>query len=200
VKAAGLVDALKGNGPFTVFAPTDEAFAKLPAGTVDTLLKPENKEKLVAILTYHVVPGRLLSIRPRGGHQPYSRQPANAPRARHVVEASGISFGGEALLNIFDRLIVISGDSALHKALLLIFSGRMLWPPGSLTDLLPKPRGGRFKSWNVTGATISTIRADPPIAGLCDLDRSRPSRAHFSISSASKGQECSAPRSADFLF
>jgi uncharacterized surface protein with fasciclin (FAS1) repeats len=59
VKAAGLVDTLSGAGPFTVFAPTNEAFAKLPAGTVDTLLKPENKPTLVKILTYHVVPGRI---------------------------------------------------------------------------------------------------------------------------------------------
>ena len=57
LQAAGLVETLKGKGPFTVFAPTDEAFAKLPAGTVETLLKPENKGKLVAILTYHVVAG-----------------------------------------------------------------------------------------------------------------------------------------------
>ena len=61
VQAAGLVDVLKGDGPLTVFAPTDEAFAKLPAGTVENLLKPENKEKLVAVLTYHVVPGRVTS-------------------------------------------------------------------------------------------------------------------------------------------
>jgi len=61
VKAAGLVDTLKGQGPFTVFAPTDEAFGKLPAGTLDELLKPENKEKLTAILTYHVVPGKVLA-------------------------------------------------------------------------------------------------------------------------------------------
>jgi uncharacterized surface protein with fasciclin (FAS1) repeats len=61
VKAAGLVDTLKGKGPFTVFAPTDEAFAKLPAGTVETLLKPENKDKLAAILTYHVVPGKVMA-------------------------------------------------------------------------------------------------------------------------------------------
>lgn len=61
VKAAGLVDTLKGSGPFTVFAPTDEAFAKLPKGTVEDLLKPENKDKLVAILTYHVVPGKVLA-------------------------------------------------------------------------------------------------------------------------------------------
>lgn len=57
--AAELIDTLKGNGPFTVFAPTDEAFAKLPAGTVESLLKPENREKLTAVLTYHVVPGRV---------------------------------------------------------------------------------------------------------------------------------------------
>ena len=57
LQAAGLVDALKGKGPFTVFAPTDDAFAKLPAGTVESLLQPENKEKLKAILLYHVVTG-----------------------------------------------------------------------------------------------------------------------------------------------
>jgi len=61
VQAAGLVETLKGKGPFTVFAPTDEAFAKLPAGTVESLLKPENKEKLVAVLTYHVVPGKVMA-------------------------------------------------------------------------------------------------------------------------------------------
>ncbi len=61
VKAAGLVDTLKGEGPFTVFAPTDEAFAKLPKGTVEDLLKPENKEKLIAVLTYHVVPGKVMA-------------------------------------------------------------------------------------------------------------------------------------------
>lgn len=59
--AAGLVNTLKGPGPFTVFAPTDAAFAKLPAGTVETLLKPENKAQLVAVLTYHVVPGKVAS-------------------------------------------------------------------------------------------------------------------------------------------
>ena len=61
VKAAGLVETLKGDGPFTVFAPTNEAFAALPAGTVENLLKPENKDQLTAILTYHVVPGKVMS-------------------------------------------------------------------------------------------------------------------------------------------
>ncbi|HSD11875.1 MAG TPA: fasciclin domain-containing protein [Candidatus Binatia bacterium] len=59
LEAAGLVDTLRGAGPFTVFAPTDEAFAKLPAGTVESLLEPENKAQLIAVLTYHVVPGKV---------------------------------------------------------------------------------------------------------------------------------------------
>ncbi|HEX3379421.1 MAG TPA: fasciclin domain-containing protein [Paraburkholderia sp.] len=73
VKAGGLVDTLSGSGPFTVFAPTNEAFAALPAGTVETLLKPENKPMLVKVLTYHVVPGRLtahdleMAVRQGGG-------------------------------------------------------------------------------------------------------------------------------------
>jgi len=61
VQAAGLVDTLKGDGPFTVFAPTDDAFAALPAGTVENLLKPENKDQLIAVLTYHVVSGKIMS-------------------------------------------------------------------------------------------------------------------------------------------
>jgi uncharacterized surface protein with fasciclin (FAS1) repeats len=61
LQAAGLIETLKGNGPFTVFAPTDEAFAKLPKGTVEDLLKPENKAKLTAVLTYHVVPGKVMA-------------------------------------------------------------------------------------------------------------------------------------------
>jgi len=61
VQAAGLVETLKGEGPFTVFAPTDEAFAKLPAGTVEQLLQPENRDQLIAVLTYHVVPGKLMA-------------------------------------------------------------------------------------------------------------------------------------------
>lgn len=61
VQAAGLVETLQSEGPFTVFAPTDEAFAKLPAGTVEELLKDENREQLIAVLTYHVVPGKLMA-------------------------------------------------------------------------------------------------------------------------------------------
>lgn len=61
VQAAGLVETLKGDGPFTVFAPTDAAFAALPEGTVESLLKPENKDQLIAVLTYHVIPGKVMS-------------------------------------------------------------------------------------------------------------------------------------------
>ncbi len=70
VKAAGLAETLSGPGPFTIFAPTNAAFAKLPAGTVESLLKPENKAKLVAILTYHVVPAKVLAADVKTGEAP----------------------------------------------------------------------------------------------------------------------------------
>lgn len=74
LKAAGLVDALKGAGPYTVFAPTDAAFAKLPAGTLDELLKPENKEKLKGILLYHVVSGKIMAADIKGEAKPATLQ------------------------------------------------------------------------------------------------------------------------------
>ncbi|REL26508.1 fasciclin domain-containing protein [Thalassotalea euphylliae] len=77
VKAAGLVDTLKGKGPYTVFAPTNAAFAKLPAGTVENLLKPENKDKLIEILTYHVVPSKF-----------YAKQVVNIDAAKTVQGSS----------------------------------------------------------------------------------------------------------------
>lgn len=70
VKAAGLVETLSGPGPFTLFAPTNAAFAKLPAGTVESLLKPENKDKLVAVLTYHVVPAKVMAADVKTGEAP----------------------------------------------------------------------------------------------------------------------------------
>ncbi len=85
VKAAGLVDTLSGAGPFTVFAPTNAAFAKLPAGTVDTLLMPENKGKLTSVLTYHVVPGR------------YTASQIAAMAARHGGTATLKTVQGENL-------------------------------------------------------------------------------------------------------
>ena len=85
--AADLVGALQGDGPFTVFAPTDEAFSKLPAGTVETLLKPENKAKLTAILTYHVVPGQVLAKQVVGLK---GAKTLNGQRADIAVEGSTV--------------------------------------------------------------------------------------------------------------
>lgn len=90
VKAAGLVETLQGPGPFTVFAPTDEAFAKLPAGTVENLLKPENKDKLVAVLTYHVVPGKVMAAQVTTG----KAATANGKSLNLVASAGGVTVDG----------------------------------------------------------------------------------------------------------
>lgn len=91
VQAAGLVDTLKGEGPFTVFAPTDEAFAALPEGTVEDLLKPENKDKLASILTYHVVPGKVLSTDLSGE---MSVPTAQGEDVNIVVADAGVTING----------------------------------------------------------------------------------------------------------
>lgn len=90
VKAADLVGVLKGEGPFTVFAPTNAAFAKLPAGTVESLLKPENKAKLAAILTYHVLPGKVMAADVKSG----SVKTANGASVKIVASSSGVTVDG----------------------------------------------------------------------------------------------------------
>ena len=108
VKAAGLVDTLKGAGPFTVFAPTDAAFAKLPAGTVESLLKPENKAKLQAILTYHVVSGKVMA-----------KDVAKMESAK-TVEGENLSIktaNGGVMVN----------DAHVTKADIAIQSGVLIW-------------------------------------------------------------------------
>jgi len=91
VTAAGLVDTLKGDGPFTVFAPSDDAFAKLPIGTVETLVKPENKDKLTAILLLHVVPGKVMAADVAG----QKLSPASAGgTALHVDGTDGVVVNG----------------------------------------------------------------------------------------------------------
>jgi uncharacterized surface protein with fasciclin (FAS1) repeats len=90
VQAAGLVETLKGEGPFTVFAPTDEAFAALPAGTVENLLLPENKDQLVAILTYHVVPGKVMSTDLSNGMEAATVQGANVT----IMTEGGVKVNG----------------------------------------------------------------------------------------------------------
>ncbi len=97
VKAAGLVDTLKGDGPFTVFAPTDEAFAKLPANTLNDLLKPENKDQLVAILTYHVVSGKV-----------------KAKDVVNLTEASTVQ-GSNVNIMVKDSGVILNGNSNVVK-------------------------------------------------------------------------------------
>ena len=114
VKAAGLVDTLKGEGPFTVFAPTDEAFAKLPEGTVESLLKPENKDQLVAILTYHVVSGKIMSGDIAGKEAMVetvqgSKLDVNATDGVRVDEAKVISADIEAsngVIHVIDTVVI----------------------------------------------------------------------------------------------
>jgi len=98
VQAAGLVDTLKGEGPFTVFAPTDEAFAKLPEGTLDELLKPENKEKLQAILTYHVVAGKVM-----------------AADVVNLDSAASVQ-GGEIAIAVEDGKVMLNGSAMVAQA------------------------------------------------------------------------------------
>ena len=115
VQAAGLVETLKGDGPFTVFAPTDEAFAALPAGTVDDLLKPENKDKLVAILTYHVVPGKVLSTDLSDG------------MAAKTVEGSEISVDLDNGVMINDANVV-TADVAADNGVIHVID-KVIMPP-----------------------------------------------------------------------
>ncbi len=107
VKAAGLVDALKGPGPLTVFAPTDAAFAKLPAGTLDDLLKPENKEKLKGILLYHVVSGKVMSTDLKGTVKPATLQGATLTI---VAGASGVTVNGANVA----KADVVASNGVIH--------------------------------------------------------------------------------------
>jgi len=108
LKAADLVEVLQSPGPFTVFAPTDEAFAKLPAGTVENLLKPENRETLVAILTYHVVPGRVMSDQVAG--QKVSVATAEGSEV-HVNGSSGDVYVNDAHVVAAD---IVADNGVIH--------------------------------------------------------------------------------------
>ena len=141
-KAAGLAEALSGKGPFTVFAPTDEAFAKLPAGTVETLLKPENKGKLAAILKYHVVSGRV-----------YSEDALAAKKAK-TLEGSEISIsvsGGQAKIN--DANLVTTDLDASNGVIHVIDS-----------VILPPAKAAKVGSTTST----STHYVSTPCSGTCN--------------------------------
>lgn len=109
VKAAGLVDTLKGAGPYTVFAPTDEAFAKLPKGTVEDLLKPENKDKLAKILTYHVVSGKVMAADIKGKKE-----------AVKTVEGSNLAVDATSGVKINDANVVTADVAASNGVIHII--------------------------------------------------------------------------------
>lgn len=119
VKAAGLVDTLNSAGPFTVFAPTDDAFAKLPAGTVDTLVQPENKATLTKILTYHVVPGRISSKDLvkwiKKGNGTYSAKTVEGGKLTFTMNGANIKItdekGGSAMVTTAD---VFQSNGVIH--------------------------------------------------------------------------------------
>ena len=106
VKAAGLVETLQGAGPFTVFAPTNEAFAALPAGTVETLLKPENKEKLKAILLYHVVPGKVMAA----DVAPMKVATAGGPEATITVEGTTVMIDAAKVV----KTDIVASNGVIH--------------------------------------------------------------------------------------
>ena len=109
VTAADLVETLKGDGPFTVFAPTDEAFASLPEGTVEDLLKPENKQKLVAILTYHVVPGRVTSSDLLSTSSAKTVNGAAAPIGLRVGDANVVTadiMASNGVIHVIDKVLI----------------------------------------------------------------------------------------------
>ena len=118
--AAGLVDTLKGDGPFTVFAPTDAAFAKLPEGTVESLLKPENRDQLVSILTYHVVPGRVLA-----------KDVVELERAK-TVEGSSVRIDASAKGVKIDESRLLKADILCSNGVIHVVDSVLMPPPKPL--------------------------------------------------------------------
>lgn len=106
VTEAELVDVLKGEGPFTVFAPTDEAFGALPAGKVESLLKPENRDKLISILTYHVVPGKVLAADVKDMEAPT----VNGQTATVAVNDSGVTIEGANVI----QTDIMTSNGVIH--------------------------------------------------------------------------------------
>ena len=135
VKAAGLVETLAGKGPFTVFAPTNEAFAKLPEGTVESLLKPENKDKLISVLTYHVVPGKVMSkdIKPSQMVKTVNGQQVSIKLSYGKVSIDGANVTAadveaeNGVIHVIDTVILPKSGPLLH-----LFFELSLALPGSV--------------------------------------------------------------------
>ncbi len=161
VQAAGLVDALKGEGPLTVFAPTDDAFAMLPAGTVETLLKPENLEQLKSILLYHVVGGKLMA------------SDVTSMSAAESLEGSEIAFKvdmGNAYAN--DAKIIITDIETSNGIIHVIDS--VLLPPAKMSDIVDTAvADGRFKTLAAAlGAAglVETLKGEGPFTVFAPTD------------------------------
>ena len=154
VQAAGLTDLLRSEGPFTIFAPTDEAFAALPAGTLDALLLPENKEKLRTILAHHVVPGRLLSMEVGNIEDPQMARTAAGDRESIAADRRGFRFGtaevvrpdilcGNGVIHMIDR-VVLPKPKRTEQAMGMSMKEAA---PASLLDALRAVPDGRFSTF-----------------------------------------------------
>lgn len=161
VKAGGLVETLKGKGPFTVFAPTDEAFGKLPKGTIDTLLKPENKDQLVSILAYHVVPGKVDAAHVVKLDSAKTVQGSTLPIH---VEHGKVSVGG---------VNVVKTDIDCSNGIIHVIDG-VLMPPAKSAAAEPKQSepAGDIVDVAVGAGSFKTLVAAVQAAGLVDTLKS----------------------------
>lgn len=155
VKAAGLVETLKGKGPFTVFAPTDEAFAQLPAGTVESLLKPENKGRLVSVLTYHVVPGEVKAV---------EVMKLNAAATVNGQRVEIKSADGKVLV---DQANVITTDIHCSNGVIHVID-QVILPS---TDTIPATadKAGTFKTLLAAGL-VRILEGDQPLTVFAPTD------------------------------
>ena len=162
LKAAGLVDTLKGNGPFTVFAPTDAAFAKLPKGTVETLLKPENKAQLVKILTYHVVPGEVLSTTLKSGKV----KTVEGDTVNISVQKSGVTI---------NKSKVTAVDVKASNGVIHVIDTVLMPPVESATNTLVDvaSANGSFKTLTAAlkaAGLVDTLKGDGPFTVFAPTD------------------------------
>lgn len=134
IKAAGLVDTLKGSGPFTIFAPTNEAFAKLPGGALEDLLKPENKQKLVGILTYHVVPGKIKAADVMGMSNPSMPTTVNGKQLNVKTTAPVMVDGANVI-----RTDIDASNGVIHVIDTVLMPETTAAPSSSLPEANPTP-------------------------------------------------------------
>ena len=177
VKAAGLVETLKGDGPFTVFAPTDEAFAKLPAGTVESLLKPENKDKLVAILTYHVIAGSVKAA-----------DVVNLDQAK-TVEGRLVKIRVEDGAVFINNATVVKTDIATSNGVIHVIDTVLLpedgaTPETSAIDLIEKAIQRGVPLYNHGQPAACAAVYEITIQALLDLHADLPQEAQMSLRKA----------------